>query len=123
MTEVQDLDVRPDKDDPDYYLGTIQVQDAMVDNHRLWWETSITSKHVSDILETSAELELGEKAPWKPEEIIEIGVVADMYALAQEVVTRIDHVGIENKGHATSESRSTMKPASYELPTGPAGYW
>ena len=123
LTEVQDLKVGRDKGNLDYYVGTIRPQDKMIDNHRLWWEVSISSQRVSNILKESAALELGEKAHWKPEQIIETGVVGDMYGLAQEIVTRIDHVGIENKGHVTSGSKSTTKPSSHHSPTGLSDFW
>ena len=36
-------------------------------------------------------------------------MVADVYALAREIVTRIDHVGIESQGCATVGIESTTK--------------
>lgn len=123
LTEVQDLNVSLDQAGLDYHVGTLQSQNAMVDNHRLWWKIAISSHCVSKILEASADLETGEKARWQPEEVVKTEVVADMYGLAQEIVTQIDHVGIRNQGHATSGSKSTTKLSSYDLPTGPAGYW
>ena len=97
----------------------------MAANHRLWWEVSVSSQQVSDNLKENDTLELGEKAQWKAEQIVDNGVVGDLYALAQEIVTRIDHVGVENRGPAGSESKTTTKPSekSIVLPTGPMGYW
>lgn len=123
LTEVQDLNLGRNKDNMDGNLGTIRLQCEMVEKHRLWWETSISSQRITNILQEGAELEFGEKAQWRPEQIIEEGALADMFALAQEIITRIDHVGIENTGHASSGSKSTTKLSSHELNTGPLGYW
>ena len=125
LTEVQDLNVGQSADESDHYIGTIAPQDEMVANHRLWWQVSISSQHATNILKENETLELGEKARWKPEHITEHGMVEDMYAVAQEVVTRIDHVGIENMGPGKTGSKDTTRPSakSYELPTGIPGFW
>ncbi len=129
VIEVQALDVGQSTGDPDVFIGTMTPQDQMVADQRLWWEASISSKHANSILKDSAILELGEKAEWKPEAILKHGVVEDMYGLAQEIVTRIDPVGVGNKGPVRSGSKETTKPSvksheiPYELPTGAPGYW
>ena len=125
LTEVQDLDISRGAVDNDHYNGIIEPQDEMAANHRLWWEVSISSQYATNILRENEALELGEKARWKPEQITEHGMVEDMYSLAQEILTRIDHVGIENKGPAKSDSKDTTRPSakSYELPTGVPGFW
>ena len=125
LTEVQDLKVSQSADDTNHYNGTIEPQDQMVANHRLWWEVSISSQHATNILKETENLELGEMAQWMPEQITERGMVEDMYTLAQEIVTRIDHVGVKNKGPAVSGSNGMTRPSarSYELPTGIPGFW
>ena len=84
----------------------------MIANHRLWWEISISSTHATNILKENETLEIGEKARWKPEHITERGLVEDMYAVAQEMVTRIDHVGMDNNGPAESTGRETTRPSA-----------
>lgn len=41
LTEVQDLNIGPFRDDPGIYQGTIHPQNKMINDHRLWWEASI----------------------------------------------------------------------------------
>ena len=59
LTEVQDLRLGHDQDDLDRYVGTMELQNEMVDSNRLWWEVSLSSQRVSDIFKENKNLELG----------------------------------------------------------------
>ena len=130
IIEVQALSVGQSTANTELFVATLTPADQMIADQRLWWEASITSQHASKVLRESETLEIGEKATWIPEAILNCGVVEDMHELVKDIVFRIDQVGIGNKGPATAGSKQTTKPSEkshdvvpFELPTGAPGYW
>ena len=126
ITEVQMLKVSCQiVDDADVFTGSLAPQEEMIANDRLWWEASISSYYADHVLGKSASLEIGETTTWRPETVLKHGLVDDMYALTQEIVTRMDQVGMGNKAAATTGTKKTSKSSThmYELPTGTPGYW
>ena len=72
------------------------------------------------------DLELGEKAKWSPNEVASEEVIRDLHDLTNEVVTRIDHVGLGNRGPATdTSSKQPVKKSnvSIEAPTNSGFEW
>jgi len=98
LKEVQDMSVHNVPSIENHYRGSIYVPAKMISAGILWWEASFTSITAAKVLKENEALELGEVAKWSPESIVGAGVIKDMYALADEVVTKIDHVGVYNKG-------------------------
>ena len=104
------------------YQGTILTPARMMSVGRLWWETSVTSIHASNILQENNALELGEVAKWKPEDIIRRGVIKDMYALANELVTNMDFVGFYNKTvPSTPDPMTGIRSQSVPISIDPEG--
>ena len=91
LDEVQDMSVQ--ETTKQHYQGTIHEPARMIAVGRYWWEVSISSIHARQILSENNTLELGEAAKWSAESVLSRGVISDMYTLADEIVTRIDHVG------------------------------
>lgn len=126
MAEVQSLKVTSQSaDNVEVFTGSLAPQQEMIADHRLWWEASISSYYADHILGKSDNLEISETAAWQPETVLKNNVVKDLYALTQEVVTRMDQVGLGNNGPATTGTKKTSKSSThiYELPTGTPGYW
>ena len=97
MTECQDLQVRQPSDSEKIYSGSIQSANVMIKTNRLWWEAKITSINAATVLEGNSGLELGEVAMWNPSSVVDKGVVRELFAVANEIVTRIDYVGFFNR--------------------------
>ena len=121
LCEVQDLQVCRQGH---HYDGGVQERESMIDAGRYWWEVSIVSLNATSILEENDKLEVGKIATWDVETIIEKGIVRDLYSLSNDLVTRIDSVGLHNKGlksKLSSRANTTsMKPS--ELLPGEA-FW
>ena len=114
LNEVNDLHLSPLENG---VHGAITSSNDMIKQDRLWWEASITSTLAESTFKENEILEMGEKATWDPELFIEKGIVRDLYNLTEEVVTRIDHVGFDNKGlKASSGSKSTKYQKSIQNP-------
>ena len=111
LVECQDLQVRQPSDSESIYSGSIQTSDVMIKTNRLWWEARISSINATNILKDNMMMELGENAMWSPSSIISKGVVRDLFAAAEEIVTQIDHVGYFNRGRGSSDSRTAEKPS------------
>ena len=97
------------------YDGGIQDRESMIDAGRYWWEASITSLNATSILEENDEMEIGDTATWDAETIIEKGIVRDLYSLSNDLVTRIDCVGLHNKGLkgsiGSNANTTSMRPS------------
>lgn len=112
------------------YHGSISENTKIIPASKLWWEASLTSVKAATILKESEGVEYGEIGKWSPKSIIDQGIIKDLYALANEVVTRIDLVGRKNKGfesHSGSKTstraRTSPKTSIPEGPPGLATYW
>ena len=81
----------------------------MIKANRLWWGAKVSSINANAILEENIALELGETVRWNPSNIVNNGVVGDLFAAAKEIVTRIDHIGFFNRGAGSSNSKSNEK--------------
>jgi hypothetical protein len=114
ITEVQDLVTGIHPADTSVLRARSDKREEMAQKGRLWFETSIVSSSIEDILRSNSTLELGEKTEdWEPIDLLgeAIGLVGanytsnpvaevignsgirDMYRLAKFIVERIDHVG------------------------------
>ena len=115
LSEIQDLNVQPSTGMHPSYGGSIKTESEMKALGRMWWEVSLSSRSADTILCESEDLELGETATWKPQDVIRNGVVEDMTSVAQEVITRMDHVGLHTKG-AKQNPRKKTTPKTSEPP-------
>ena len=115
--EIQDMKLERDNKDPDRYQGTIATQSEMIKSGRLWWEVSIESHRAAAILEGKQNSELGKKASWTPSEVVNADVISDLFEMSQDIVTRIDHVGLRNRGPAAQVSnKGTQVKKSEKTP-------
>ena len=121
LSEVQDLQACKQGH---RYDGGVQDRESMINAGRYWWEASITSFDATSILEENDKLEIGEVATWNAATIIEKGIVRDLYSISNDLVTRIDSVGLHNKGlqgnFLSSANTVSMRPS--ELLPG-EGHW
>ena len=128
LTETQDLGIwQPTGSDGCYY-GSIKTPVQMIDANRLWWEASISSTRAAQILQENETLELGEVARWIPSAITSKGVIRDFSSLAEDIITRIDHIGVNNKGPRNPSGSKTTKTSekaidSSSFTTTSEGYW
>ena len=72
------------------------------------------------MLKGNLRLELGEVATWSPTSVVDEGVVRDLFAVANEIVTRIDHVGFFNRGKGISCSKTSEKASEKILDVPPS---
>ena len=115
MTECQDLQVRQPSDSESIYSGSIQSANVMIKTNRLWWEAKVTSINAATVLKGNLRLELGEVATWSPSSVVDKGVVRELFAVANEIVTRIDYVGFLNRGKGSSGSKTSEKASEKTL--------
>ncbi|KAJ5124908.1 uncharacterized protein N7515_008733 [Penicillium bovifimosum] len=131
ITEVQELSVTPSVLDS----GTVVVQNAplqkMVEDGKQWWQASIVSSKVEDILKSNAFLEPGNcNESWSAVDLLgadlenimptanqglstlgaEVGYsgIGAMFQLAKTVVENMDAVGYWNKGPAATTSTALV---------------
>ena len=129
MAEYQDLQVRRPTHSANLYTGSIYASKLMIRANKLWWGAKISSISANTILKENTALELGEIATWTTSNIIEKGIVRDLFAATKEIVTRIDHVGFFNRGQGSSDSKTagklgeTTQALSTKLGRVDPGYW
>ena len=125
LTEIQNLIIDGQSGSKQHYHATAKSPDEMIaSGNRLWWEASLSSITVDEILRENNALELGEKANWTPEAIIDSGVVKNLYGLAKDLVTRIDSVGANNTGPKWNFSHGATKTMASKKPTmEDVSYW
>jgi hypothetical protein len=82
-----------------------------------WFEVSISSAQLDDLLEQNEKLELGEEARWTPEEVLDLGIAKSIYLPALEMLKQMDGIGQYNhngmdvrSGTSTTTSQTTPKP-------------
>ena len=109
LTEVQDLVVQQDQERAGNFIGVIEPQSTMMAKHRLWWEASISSKAANHILKQNEDLQWGQTAQWQPSDVVQSDLVHDLFNLSEEIVTRIDHIGLQNQGPVQSASKNTAR--------------
>lgn len=65
---------------------------------KIWWEVSLSSNSVDQILAVDSPRELGDEASWTTHEIMETNAVKDLTYVTRDMVELIDIVGALNKG-------------------------
>ena len=130
LRETQDLAIQKLSGMENQYSGSIHVPAVMMDTGRFWWELSITSVRATQILKENDSLEIGEAVTWRPGNIIGQNIIKDMYALTDQLVTNMDHVGFHNKSAKSGSSSRTIakkgpshRTSEADGPPGMAGFW
>lgn len=91
ITEVQDLSV---EEIPNHiYRAFASSDESAIMNGRLWWEASVSSTEVDQMLKENESLEIGEVALWSVEDLAKSNVIANLLDLTQQMVTRMDSIG------------------------------
>ena len=111
LTENQEAYCEPMNGSTDKYIASIKSAKEMEAAQRLWWTASVSSITTSSILQENNSLQLGNAASWNVETIVQNGTISDMASLAEEVVTRIDHIGLSN-GVDGNRSKYTVSKTS-----------
>ncbi|MCJ1477030.1 hypothetical protein MMC13_005701 [Lambiella insularis] len=118
LTEVQDLVLQ--RSSQQFRAYAASEEDMTKDDNRVWWEASVSSTVADKVLKENETLELGNVASWLPSDIVGMSILADMFHLAQQIVTRIDSVGHSTIGlcslqplpssrHSATKSSQTSK--------------
>ena len=94
LQEVINTNCRASTNVPCSYGGSIATTSEMAATSKAWWTAGISSMKADHILKRNQSLELGEIAAWTPEDVLQSGVVSDFLYFAEQIVTRIDHVGL-----------------------------
>ena len=108
LTEVQDL-VLLRCPESQFQAYAAPEEQMIHDGNRTWWEASILSTVADAVLKENRTLELGEVAEWTNEDIVGMCIISDMFHLAQQVVTRIDSVGLDSNPVLVREQHSATK--------------
>lgn len=96
---------------------------------KIWWEVSLSSNSVDQILDASWPRELGDEASWTADEIMKTNAIKDLVYVTRDMVEMIDIVGTLNKGlrgtgiRASEMGQSTI-PTMFEgsvQASGPVG--
>lgn len=99
ITEVQTLYHQFHKDDKKLAQGFVKDYPQMINDGRLHYEFSLVHERVNKILETNADLELGELAhSWTESDIFSKEDMRSMVDLTRLFVSKIDGVGSQNIG-------------------------
>ncbi len=123
ITEVQDLYIQRNADEPDLIRACAKSPAEMIRDNRLWYEVSLSSLVAEEKFKQNMGLEFGDVAGWTPNEIIDAGVIEHLAVVARDVVTRIDGVGYNNKGPRGGPSDGAMTtPSTTNVGEGP-GFW
>jgi hypothetical protein len=81
-----------------------------------WYEVSISSAQLDDLLDQNVKLQLGEEARWTPEGLSRLGFAESIYLPALAMLKKMDGVGQYNNngvdvrfGASTTKSQATEK--------------
>ena len=112
-----------------HYEGATQAPDKKTTTEQ-WWQVSITSFSAVTTLKENEMLELGDIAQWNPEDLIRKGIIKDMYNLAEDIVTRIDGVGLGNRGlrsksgsKSNTRTKTSTQMSTNRPPPGLGAFW
>ncbi|KAL8736516.1 MAG: hypothetical protein Q9181_002410 [Wetmoreana brouardii] len=93
----------------------------------LWWEIRLRSSTINQQLRENENLTLGDLANWKAEDITQGDVVKRFHALAADIVSQIDGIGVAvNKPSVKAATAATSVAARSELlsrASEAASYW
>ena len=98
LTQIRELEVLPQTTVSDKQQAVLKSDKAMIDVHRLWWEVALSSKEAVKVLSRRQNKGIGQTLIWEPAMGIDMEVTKGLFSACEEVVERIDHVGLENKG-------------------------
>ena len=120
VTEVQNLYTGHATDKKTLFRARALDPDNMVDDSRLWYEVSIVSPAIDEILQSNKDIDLGDcTTAWTPVDLLgrEAGSplsetasrvgpagLGGMFRLANQIVGKIDSVGWANEGSAVDVS-------------------
>ncbi|KAG8530821.1 uncharacterized protein KY384_004178 [Bacidia gigantensis] len=94
LTEVFDASCKAFGEIPTSFVGALNSTLEMSAMDKVWWTASIHSIKANAILKSNESLALGEQAGWSPQGVLQGGVIRDLLSITEDVVTRIDHIGL-----------------------------
>ena len=101
LTNIEQLELDV-ADNANSYVAYSQAPRYAVQQGKLWWEASLRSTQLSELLSENEGLELGEMTKWKEPGIFEADALRHLEYCSRDVVTRIDTIGYYNQGPKTS---------------------
>ena len=106
LIEKQDAGCAPAAGLAASYVGSVNLEEEMASSRRLWWTASLSSVNACSVLQENEGLSLGQTATWSAAKVIRNGVIGDLAELAEDVITRIDHVGFAGGASGSKQSVS-----------------
>lgn len=97
VTDIRLLELAQRKQDPVAKAALSGFPSVMVEEHRLWFEASLLVPQ-SPLLEQNRTIQIGDDAEWTPEEVLPPDALAHLRAVTEQLITRIDGVGLSNRG-------------------------
>ena len=82
----------------------------MLEEGRIWWEASLTSKKINQILEENENLELGEVSTWQTSGVVRLGGLNDMIDMAKKIGPRINDVGAGSTTYSVAHGTVAHSP-------------
>jgi hypothetical protein len=72
-----------------------------------WHEVSVTCPKADEIFEQNKSVELGDEAPWTPEEFSNVDAIQSLYLPACEILKQVDGVGFYNDNDIDAQATQT----------------
>jgi hypothetical protein len=97
VTEVQIMSRSWKKDDTSFHQTQTGDRSAWIAAGQLWYEAKLTISAES-FFDQNLDLGTGDDAAWEPEEVLDDKLLCDMQNVIDHLVSRLDGVGLQNKG-------------------------
>ena len=97
VSEVRQHELKEGNKDPSAKRADSYLPSDMANLQLLWFEASVHVAH-NPLLDQNKDLPLGDVADWVPEDIIDSGFLANLKAITEQMVARMDGVGLSNRG-------------------------
>lgn len=94
------------------YQSRKRGRETIRKDRELWWEVKACSAKLNARLERSEDLILGERAMWEAEDIVDSKTIQHLHALATEIVTQINGIGLAT-GEPVVAPTSTISVAAH----------
>ncbi|KAL8712416.1 MAG: hypothetical protein Q9220_003264 [cf. Caloplaca sp. 1 TL-2023] len=106
------------------YHGRQKDRKAAENDGELWWEIGLHSASITSRLHQDNDDSLGVPSPWKPETIIEGGVIGKLHAFAARLVPQLDSLGVtvDQPAKAASSAAFLLEPRVMSV-SQPSGFW
>ena len=113
LTEVRQLQIVPTSAITDQFEASLKFDEELVKDQDLWYEAAISSKSATATLKSWPPNALGQKTKWDNSKNVTEKMVTGLFEACEAVISRIDHVGLENKG-MTAQTPGSSEPVEQQ---------